>query len=128
MAGKGRQNADEQLLLSLACGASAENAARKAGVCERTVYRRLDDPEFQRRLRKLKTEILQRGVAMITAAQLDAVRTLVELQGHAQAESVRLGAARAILEMGAKLRETVELEERMAALEERLANQLRAVA
>jgi hypothetical protein len=36
---------------------------------------------------------------------------------RAKSRSVRLGAARAILELGTKLRESVELEQRIAALE-----------
>jgi HEAT repeat protein len=41
----------------------------------------------------------------------------------ARSESVRLGAARALLELGVKLREGVELEERLRALEERALQQ-----
>jgi hypothetical protein len=44
--------ADKALLTALACGATVEQAARKAGLGERTVYRRLDDPEFLQRLRQ----------------------------------------------------------------------------
>jgi hypothetical protein len=39
----------------------------------------------------------------------------------AEAETVRLGAARALLELGTKLRESAELEERLRALEEKAA-------
>jgi hypothetical protein len=38
----------------------------------------------------------------------------------AESESVRLGAARSILELGNKLREAVEWEERLAALEQHI--------
>jgi hypothetical protein len=41
----------------------------------------------------------------------------------AESESVRLGAARSLLELGVKLRESVELERRMEEVERRLGEQ-----
>ena len=41
------------------------------------------------------------------------------LSRKGKSETVRLSAARAVLELGTKLRESVELEERIAALEGR---------
>jgi hypothetical protein len=38
----------------------------------------------------------------------------------ARSETVRLGAARSMLELGVKLRESVEIEQRIATLEEQL--------
>ena len=52
-----------------------------------------------------------------------AARTLVALLSRRQRASTRLAAARAILELGGRMREAGELEERIAALEERLAQQ-----
>jgi len=49
MAQQGRRHADAALRLALACGATVENAARAAGVSERTLYRRLKDPVFTSR-------------------------------------------------------------------------------
>ena len=57
---------------------------------------------------------------MITAAGMAAVKTLTTLQDSAASESVRLGAARAIIELGCKQRESVEWAERLAALDGRL--------
>ena len=60
MAGKQRKKAEDLLLMALACGATVENAARQCGLSERTVYRRLDEPEFQRRLQQIKADMVQR--------------------------------------------------------------------
>lgn len=120
MAGKGRQQADEALALALACGATVEGAARKAGVGERTVYRRLADPQFQQRLRALRGDMVRRAADLLTAASAEAVRTLLALQEPATPAQVRLSAAKAILELGLQLRETGELTERITALEEAL--------
>jgi len=117
----GRRHADETLLLALACGATVEAAAAKAGVSESTAYRRLNIPAFQERLRDLRADMVQRTAAMLTAAAGEAVKTLLALQRDAVPPATRLGAARAVLEMGMKVRETAELEQRIAALEEQLA-------
>jgi hypothetical protein len=120
MAQKGKRSADEQLLTALACGATVEVAARQAGVSERTAYRRLADRDFRRRLQGVRADFAQRTAGTLTAAGTEAVRTLLELLRGPSAAAVRLGSARAVLEIGMKAREVADLEERMAALEERL--------
>ena len=59
---------------------------------------------------------------MLTAAGMEAVKTLISLQDGAIAAPVRLGAARTVLEFGIKLRENNELVERIAALEAQVAS------
>lgn len=115
-----RKNADELLLTTLVCGGSVDNAARAAGVSGRTVQRRLADPQFRQALDKLRTEMIHRAVGMLTAASFEAVKTLLGLLESSQSGSVRLGAARAILEIGLKLREYTELAERLSAVEAQL--------
>jgi hypothetical protein len=116
----GRQNADDQLMLALACGATMETAARQAGVSLRTVKRRAADPEFKRKLAALRWDMVQRALGMLTAAMGESAKTLVVLQKETVPYSSRLGAARAVFEIGMKLREQNDLEQRLAAIEERL--------
>jgi hypothetical protein len=116
----GRRSADERLLALLACGATVEAAAQQAGVGPATVHRRLNDPGFRERLQRVKAEFVQRTAGTLTAAATEAVRTLLELLKAPAPPPVRLGAAKAVLEIGLKVREVAELEERMTALEERL--------
>ena len=118
---RGRRNADDVLMLALACGATLENAARQAGVSESTVRRRTKDPQFQRKLQTLRADMVQRASGALTAAGTESVRTLLELQKPGVAPATRLGAAKATLELGMKVRETAELEQRLAALEEQVA-------
>jgi hypothetical protein len=120
MAQKGRRNADDQLLLALACGATLEGASRQAGVSLRTANRRAADAEFKRRLNGLRWEMVQRALGMLTAAMGESAKTLVVLQKETVPSSSRLGAARAVFEIGMKLREQHDLEQRLVALEERL--------
>jgi hypothetical protein len=123
MAQQGKRRADEALLLALACGAAVEAAARQAGVSPATAYRRLQEPGFKQRLQALRADMVQRTAGMLTAAAGEAVKTLLALQKEAIPPATRLGAARATLELGVKFRETVELEERLADLEQHLGNQ-----
>ena len=110
------------MLQALACGASVEHAARKAGVGQRTVYRRLADAEFVRKLQDLRTEMVQRTAGMLSGAGLGSVKVLVDLQADVSVPAgVRRRSARDVLEMGLKFREATELEQRLAAVEARLA-------
>ena len=118
---RGRRSADDVLMLALACGATLENAARQAGVSESTVRRRAKDPQFQRKLQALRADMVQRASGALTAAGTESVRTLLDLQRPSVPPATRLGAAKATLELGMKVRETAELEQRLAALEEQVA-------
>src|SRR5689334_22084195 len=120
MAQRGRRNADNKLLMALACGATIESAARQAGVSESTVQRRLDDPTFRQQLQTLRADMIQRTAGALTAASTESVRTLLELQKPSAPPAVRLGAARSILEIGIKLREAADLEARLSAMEQQL--------
>ena len=114
-----RKKAEDALLLALACGASVEQAARQCGLSERTVYRRLAESDFRQQLQRVRADFVQRTAGTMTAAATEAVRTLLELVKAPTAAAVRLGAAKAVLELGMKVREVSDLEERLAALEER---------
>jgi AcrR family transcriptional regulator len=113
--------AEVKLLLALACGATAEQAARQAGVSVRTVYRRLKNQQFWRQVQAMRADMVQRASGTLTAASGEAVKTLLELLRAPTPFNVRLGAARGIWEIGMRVCEDVELEQRLATLEEQLA-------
>src|SRR5262249_37366410 len=117
------KKADQVLLQALACGATVENAARKAGISERTAYRRLDDPAFVQQLEKLRADLVQRTAGMLSGAGVAGVTARGALQqAPAVPAAVRRGCARDVLEFGIKYREAAHWELRIAALEERLAD------
>ena len=118
---RSRKNADEALLRGLACGATVESAARAAGISARTAHRRLKEEAFQKRLRDVRAEMVQRTAGMLTGSGLEAGKTLVSLLDPTNPPTVRHAAARTILEFGLRLRENAEMEERIAALEARAA-------
>ena len=118
---KSNKAAEQALLTALAFGATVENAARKAGIGERTAYRRLADPDFRARLSQARQEAVVRTAGMLTGAAVGSVKTLVDLQQDASVPAaVRRGAARDVLEMAVKYRESAEMEQRVAAIEDRL--------
>ena len=108
---------NEALLIALACGSTVEAAAAKAGLGERTVYRRLEDPDFRDQLQEFRGKMVERASAMLSASGMEAVKTLLGLLERSIPHAVRLGAAKAILEIGMKLRDLLEVEQRLSALE-----------
>ena len=80
MADKYVKKADTMLLLALACGATAEQAARQTGLTSRTVYRRLQDESFRQQIQEIRAEMVQRTAATLTAAGSESVKTLLALQ------------------------------------------------
>ncbi len=119
MAEIGRENRDAALLGALAAGATVRQAAEQAGVSERTAHRRLSDDAFRRRVAELRGEMVARALGKMADGMAEAADTLRQLL-RAESETVRLGACRAALELSVKLRESVELEQRIQDLEKRL--------
>ena len=106
MARIGRRG-DNLLLVALVGGATVRDAAGKAGLSERTAHRRIDDPGFQQRLESARSEARQEALGQLTSASTEAVTTLRELIKNGP-PAVRLGASRAILDLGFKLHQDRE--------------------
>lgn len=119
MAGDGRSNADEALALALAAGKTLREAAKIASVGERTAARRWADPSFRSLVTELRGEVVERAIGRMADGMTEAADELRRLLKKARSETVRLGAARSLLELTVKLRDAVELERRLTALEGR---------
>src|SRR5687767_9306925 len=91
VAGGDRKNADSVLIAALASGATVRDASALARVGERTAYRRLDDPDFKRRIADARAEMLARAVGTLADASTRAASTLNDLL-DAEHEGVALGA------------------------------------
>src|SRR2546430_29833 len=103
MAGNGRVNLP--LILALAGGKTVAEAADATGLSERTIFRRLEDADFRRRVSQARGDMLARAVGRLADVSARAVKTLEALL-EAEGEFVRLNAAKAILETGNRLRES----------------------
>src|SRR5947209_1913154 len=97
--------------------ARREDAANAAHVSLRTVYRRLDDEKFCQRVDRGREELISHTTARLAAASSAAADTLVELMAPAFPPSVRLAAARSVLEQAQRWRLCEEVESRVTALE-----------
>lgn len=110
----------EAAALALASGYTQDQAAQSARCGIRTIKTWLHDlTSFSGRIQELRAEMTSRALGRMMDGMTTAADTLGRLL-NAKSESVRLGACRAILELGVKLRESVETEERIAALEAKL--------
>jgi len=107
---------DDALVAALAAGSTVPDAAKRANMSERTARRRLDDPAFRRRVSEARGELYSAAMGRLAAVATKAADTLEKLLTSTR-DAVALGAARSILELGQRLRESVELEQRIAALE-----------
>ena len=108
----------EAAALALASGCTLREAARESGAGERTIKTWMATRSgFTQRITELRAEMTSRALGRLVDGMVSAADTLGYLCRKGKSEMVRLSAARAVLELGNKLRETVELEERIAALE-----------
>jgi hypothetical protein len=120
MADFGRSTADfpPVLIAALAGGLTVAAAAKKAKLSERTVYRRLQDPAFRTAVSQACGAMLSQAIGLLAASAVEAVSTLKEALADEDA-SVRIRAARSVLELGQRLRQQLEFEERLFNLETR---------
>jgi hypothetical protein len=116
MAGNGNRKGEVALLAALAAGVTIKYAAEQAGISERTAHRRLAEPAFVRELTQARAALLEQALGQLAAGSVEAVAKLRKLLDHYDGR-VMLGAARSILELGSKLHESVELEQRVRRLE-----------
>lgn len=118
MAHNGRQKADEAL--ALAGGQTLRDAAQVVGIGEWTATRRWADQAFRLRVSELRGEMVGAALGRMVDGMTEAADVLRKLL-TAESESIRLAAARCMLELGVKLRASVEIEQRLAELERRQA-------
>jgi hypothetical protein len=118
MAGDGKKK-DDALLLPLAQGVPTSEAARRAGVSERTAYRRMEDPSFRRLVMETRASLFAQAVGVLASTSGKAAEVLGKLL-DSESEQVRLNAARLILELGPKIQESTDLAEQIAEIKQRL--------
>jgi hypothetical protein len=106
----------ERAAVLLAAGESIVRTARICACSERAVHKWLADPAFAARVDELRAMMLERAMGRMLKNTTRAATTLRKLLSSKDGR-VQLGAARAILEGAARLRDTVTLEQRIKALE-----------
>jgi hypothetical protein len=109
----------EKAIAALLSAPTLAQAAKKAGLSKATLYRWMQEPDFKAALRAAR-----RGVVDATIGRLQAVTTEAVTALHkaltCTTPTVRVSAARAILEFSFRSVELMDLEERLSALEQRV--------
>jgi hypothetical protein len=113
-----RDQGTPALIAALLQGKTIAEAAEASGLSPRTVSRRLADPAFVRELQAARQRVLTRAVNVLLEGTVGAAVTLRFLATNAEQESIRLAAARSILDYAFKGIETVDLAEQVRALQE----------
>ena len=122
MARFGSPKKDVALALALASGVNAAVAAEKAGFSRRTAYRKLADPAFRQRVAEMRADFIAQAVGRLAHNMTRAADDLVAMLDSAD-ERVRLRVIRALLTLGHRLHDAVDLELRIRNLEHDAARQ-----
>ena len=108
----------EKAIAALLSQSTVEAAASAAGVGTRTLERWLaEDEDFRAEFRRARWTLVDETVTHLHRAAHEAVQALRHNLA-AESEAVQARAARSILELGFRAAELVDLEARVAALEE----------
>ena len=108
----------ELLAVAVAGGQTVKAAAESCSCSERQGYRISATPEFKSRVSAIRAEMTSQAVGELSAAASEAVATIRELLASTNEPSVRLNAAKAILNALGPMSELGELRERLATLEQ----------
>lgn len=106
------------MLCALIAQRTVAEAAKAAGVSERTLYSRLADDAFRAEYEARQKTTLDAACKTLQRALTEAVEVLTSIMADANnAPQSRITAARSVLEYGVKLTELTDLSARVAALE-----------
>jgi len=107
----------QKAIAALLTERTTRDAAKKAGLNEKTLYVWLNEPTFRGALRDAEKAILDDITRRLSAGQELALNTLEKLIQSARHESTKLRASVAWLELSLKFRDMHGIEERLTALE-----------
>ena len=111
-----KQTNKEKALNALLNTNSIADAAKACGLSEKTLYRYLEDEDFQKEYRKARRSLVERSIGQIQTATSEAVETL-RRNLHCENPSVEVRAAQIILDAASKGIETLDILERLEILE-----------
>ena len=113
----------QKAIAALLSSRNVEEAAKAAGVGERTLWRWMSEPEFAMELTHAEARAIDAATRRLVQLQEGAVDTLqAVLDDRKLAPSIRLRAAAAVLDYLLKLRELRNVEARLGALEAALSH------
>ncbi len=108
----------ELALSALLTESTLQNAAKIAGVSEVTLYRWLKDKDFSEAYRELRREAVEQAKTRLQQISCKAVETLKSImEDNKTPATVRVSAAKSILEMAFKAVELDDINRRIEELE-----------
>ncbi|MCY2991310.1 MAG: IS630 transposase-related protein [Planctomycetota bacterium] len=116
MAGGSRKKAESAFVAAIVTGGTVADAAKTARIGERTAYAWLKRGDVRSEITEARGRMVSQACGRLSDACTAAADTLRALL-LAESETVRLGAARSLLEMTVSLRREVDFAERVAAIE-----------
>ena len=119
MSAGGRHNADSLLATRLAAGDRIISAAKAAKLSESTAHRRLKDPAFRGEVDRLRSEMVARTIGRIADGAGEAAEVLRKLL-KSRTATIRLSAARSVLEFMIRTEELYTLVKRLDDIERRM--------
>ena len=109
----------DRAITALLSSTTIQEAANKADLDRSTLYRYLDDSDFERKYREARRKALNQAIGQLHAGAVDAVETLQEIMHDEDAKPAdRIRAAKLVLKFAMKGAELEDLQDRLADLEE----------
>ncbi|MFJ5625578.1 phBC6A51 family helix-turn-helix protein [Peribacillus loiseleuriae] len=106
----------EKVIMALLTEPTHSQAAKKAGVGETTLYRWLDDEEFNKAFKDARRKAFSQSISHLQQATASAVETLKDVMENEESPaSSRVSAAKTVLEMAFK---AYEMEDLVAQIDE----------
>jgi Helix-turn-helix of insertion element transposase len=97
-------------------------AAKILNISRVTLFRWLNNEEFSTEYRRAQKQLLADTMALLRSSGTEAVQILrAVMLGKSTSDAVRVSAARSLIEFNLKMTEQFEHEERLSAIEQRLA-------
>lgn len=118
--GEKQSRTEDRAILALLAEPTLERAAKKCGIGATTLWRWLQEPEFQRQYREARRTVFEGTLLRLQSIAGEAVETL-RRNLKSKNPSVEVRAALGILDQAVKAAELYELQQRVAQLEDRLA-------
>lgn len=111
-------------VIALLVNRTMAEAAQAVGIAESTLWRWMQDQDFQQAYREAKRQVVQQATAQMQANMSEAIQTLRHVMNDSEASaSARVSAAKAMIEIGLKAVEIEDLEFRITILEGRVLTQ-----
>lgn len=108
----------EKLISALISCNTIKEASQQSGVPERTIYTYMQKPDFKQQLNEAKNKMLERTIAKLSSSTTEAADVLNEIMNDKAANpQVRVSSARSVLEFASKYTETLDIVQRLEALE-----------